>query len=133
MLSRYPHVTRQLLCPWRHEPERRAVLAGVILGLGSARQVPARTVNQADHSTEPAAAAADRRQRRGAPQQPALPGTGIADCGYAAADQDVVHDPQAVLAAGQPKRGPHPVRTVFIPLTGTSNRESRALPAEAYP
>jgi len=30
-----------------------AVLAGVILGLSSARQVPAGTVNQADHSAEP--------------------------------------------------------------------------------
>jgi drug/metabolite transporter (DMT)-like permease len=30
-----------------------AVLAGVILGLSSARQVPAGTVNQADHSTQP--------------------------------------------------------------------------------
>jgi drug/metabolite transporter (DMT)-like permease len=39
-----------------------AVLAGVILGLSSARQVPAGTVNQADHSakpsTEPAPASA---------------------------------------------------------------------------
>jgi drug/metabolite transporter (DMT)-like permease len=30
-----------------------AVLAGVILGLSSARQVPASTVNQADHSAKP--------------------------------------------------------------------------------
>jgi drug/metabolite transporter (DMT)-like permease len=32
-----------------------AVLAGVILGLSRARQVPADTVNQADHSAQPSA------------------------------------------------------------------------------
>jgi drug/metabolite transporter (DMT)-like permease len=115
-----------------------AVLAGVILGLSSARQVPAGTVNQADHSaepsTEPAAAAADLRQLRGGPQQAALPGTGMAGCGHAAtAEQDVVHDPQAVLAAEQPKRGPHLVHKVIIHLTRTSNRGSRALSVEGYP
>ena len=78
-----------------------AVLAGVILGLSSARQVPVGTANQADHSpqpsTEPAPAAADLGQLGGGPQQAALPGTGIAGCGHASpTDQDVVHHLQSV-------------------------------------
>jgi drug/metabolite transporter (DMT)-like permease len=65
-----------------------AVLAGVTLGLSSARQVPAPTVHQAGHSaqhrTEPATVAADLRQLRGGPEQAALPGTRIAGCGHGA-------------------------------------------------
>ena len=73
-------------------------------------------------------------QDDGGPLQAALPGTGLASCGHAAtADQDVVHDPRAVLAAGQPERRRHLARKVIIPLTGTSNRGSRALSVEGHP